>query len=170
MTALRLALVAFVTLVVQVVVVSPVSIAGGRGNLILLLAIVAAMETDSENGAIYGFATGLAFDMLLDTPAGLSALTGALVGFTVGAAKDVVLRSSKVIAALLVAVASAGGTLLYAAIAAVVGVTVEPGDLPAIVAVIVVLNVGFSPVVRWALRWAYASDSGLRDRGPSVFR
>lgn len=170
MVAARLALVAFVTLIVQVVFVSPLSIAGGRGNLVLLLAIVAAMETDSESGAIYGFATGLAFDMLLDTPAGLSALTGALVGFTVGAAKDAVLRSSKVIAALLVAVASAGGTLLYAAVATVVGVTVEAGDLPAIVAVIVVLNVVFSPVVRWALRWAYASDSGLRDRGPSVFR
>lgn len=170
MVAARLALVAFVTLIVQVVVVSPLSIAGGRGNLVLLLAIVAAMESDSEHGAIYGFATGLAFDMLLDTPAGLSALTGALVGFTVGAAKDAVIRSSKAIAALLVAVASAGGTLLYAAIATVVGVTVDPGDLPAIVAVIVVLNVVFSPAVRWALRWAFAPDSGLRDRGPSVFR
>jgi rod shape-determining protein MreD len=168
--AARVALVVLVTLVVQDVVISPLAIAGGRGNVVLLLAIAAALETDAERGAIVGFASGLAFDMLLDTPMGLSALTGALVGWAVGKAKDSVLRDAAAIQLGLVAVASALGTLLYAGLAVVVGVTVDAGRLPAIVAVIVVVNVVFAKPMRWALRWAYGSDSRARDRGPSVFR
>ncbi|HEX7132276.1 MAG TPA: rod shape-determining protein MreD [Iamia sp.] len=170
MIAARLALVTLVTLVVQVVVVSPISVAGGRGNVVLLLAIAAALETDAERGAIAGFAAGLAFDMLLDTPMGLSSLTGALVGWAVGMAKDSVLRDAAVIQLGLVAVASALGTLLYAGLAVVFGVTVDPGGLPAIVAVIAVVNVVFSKPMRWALRWAFGPESRARDRGPSVFR
>jgi len=166
----RLAAVILVTLVVQVVAVSPLSIAGARGNVILLVAIAAALETDAERGAIAGFAAGLAFDMLLDTPMGLSALTGALTGYVVGTAKDSVLRDAGIIQLGLVAVASAFGTLLYAGLAVVFGVTVDPGRLPAIVAVIAVVNVVFSKPMRWALRWAYGPESRARDRGPSVFR
>lgn len=170
MVAARLALVLLVTLVVQVVVISPLTILGARGNLVLLVAIAAALETDAERGAVAGFASGLAFDMLLDTPMGLSALTGALVGWVVGTAKDSVLRDAAVIQLGLVALASALGTLLYAGLAVVFGVTVEPGDLPAIVAVIAVVNVVFSKPMRWALRRAYGSESRARDRGPSIFR
>lgn len=170
MVAARLALVLLVTLVVQVVLISPLSIAGARGNLVLLVAIAAALETDAERGAVAGFASGLAFDMLLDTPMGLSALTGALVGWVVGTAKDSVLRDAAVIQLGLVALASALGTLLYAGLAVVFGVTVEPGDLPAIVAVIAVVNVVFSRPMRWALRRAYGTEHRARDRGPSIFR
>jgi rod shape-determining protein MreD len=168
--AARLALVTLVALVVQVVVISPLSIAGGRGNVVLLVAIAAALETDAERGAVAGFAAGLAFDMLLDTPMGLSALTGALTGYLVGTAKDSVLRDAPVIQLGLVALASALGTLLYAGAAVVFGVTVDPMGLPAIVAVIAVVNVVFSKPMRWALRWAYGPEGRARDRGPSVFR
>jgi len=168
--AARLTLVVLVTLVVQVVVISPLAVAGGRGNLVLLVAIAAALETDAERGAIIGFASGLAFDLLLDTPVGLSALTGAIVGWVVGTAKDSVLRDAAVIQLGLVAVASAFGTLLYAGVAVVVGVTIDPGALPAIVAVIAVVNVVFSKPMRWALRRAYGPEGRARDRGPSVFR
>jgi len=167
--AARLALVTFVTLLIQVVVVSPLSIAGGRGNIVLLLAICAGLEADAERGAILGFAAGLSFDLLLDTPAGLSALTLALVGWTVGVVNDSFLRASPVTSLLLVAAASAGGTLLYAALAVVFGVTVDPQDLPAIVGVIAVVNVVACTPMRWAVRWAYGPDSRVRDRGRSVF-
>ena len=88
----------------------------------------------------------------------------------VGMAKDSVLRDAAVIQLALVAVASAAGTLLYAGLAIVFGVTVEAGRLPAIVGVIAVVNVVFSKPLRWALRWAYGPESRARDRGPSVFR
>ena len=70
----------------------------------------------------------------------------------------------------LVAVASALGTLLYAGLAVVLGVTVDATALPAIVGVIAVVNVAFSKPMRWALRWAYGPEGRARDRGPSVFR
>lgn len=170
MVAARVALVILLTLVVQVVVVSELSFFGAQGNIILLVAIAAALETDAERGAIAGFASGLAFDMLLDTPMGLSALTGALVGWVVGTAKDSVLRDARIIQLGLVAMASAVGTLLYAGAAVLFGVTVDWGDLPAIVAVISVVNVVFSTPMRWALRRAYGPEGRARDRGPSVFR
>lgn len=170
MVIARVALVGLVTLVLQVVVVSPLEVAGGRGNIVLLFAIAAALESDADRGAVAGFALGLAFDLLLDTPAGLSALVGALIGWTVGAAKDSVLRDSPVIWVALVAVASAVGTVAYAAFAVVLGVTVDGAELPAIVAVIAVVNVAFSKPMRWALRWAFGPESRARDRGPSIFR
>jgi rod shape-determining protein MreD len=138
--------------------------------VVLLFAIAAALETDAERGALAGFASGLAFDLLLDTPTGLSALTGALVGWGVGSAKETVLRDATVIWIGLVALASALGTLLYAGLAVVLGVTVDAAALPAIVGVIAAVNVASSKPMRWALRWAYGPESRARDRGPSVFR
>lgn len=166
----RVALVALVVMVLQVSMISQVTIFGVRGNIILLLAIAAALETDASRGAIAGFGIGLAFDLLLDTPVGLSALTLALVGYGVGSAKDVVLRSSRLINLALVAVASAAGTLLYAVLAVVLGVTVEAGTLPAIVAVIAAVNALLSAPLRWALRWAYGPDDTTRRRDQLLFR
>ncbi len=166
----RVALVGLVVLVLQVCFVSQVEIFGARGNIVLLFAIAAGLETDAQRGAIAGFALGLAFDLLLDTPVGLSALTMALVGYGVGSAKDLVLRSSRLINIALVALASAAGTLLYAGAAVVLGVTVEPGTLPAIVAVIAAVNALLSTPLRWALRWAYGSDDRGRRRDQLVFR
>lgn len=169
MVAGRVALVGFVALLVQVTVMAPTTIAGARPDVVLLFAIVAGLETDPERGAVAGFAAGLVFDLLLDTPAGLTALTLTLVGWGVGKAKETVLRSSWTISAALVAGASASGTLLYAGLAVVFGVTVAAGDLPAIVAVVAVVNLLLSRPMGWALRWAYGPERhASRDR--SVFR
>lgn len=170
MVGARVALVGFVTLLLQVTVVSPVTIAGARPDVVLLFAIVAGLETDPERGAVAGFALGLAFDLLLDTPAGLTALTLTLVGWGVGMAKEAVLRSSWVITLALVAAASAAGTVLYAGLAVVFGVTVDGGDLPAIVAVVAAVNAALSRPMRWALRWAYGPERRTASRDRSVFR
>ena len=166
----RVALVGLVVLVLQVSFVSQVTILGARGNVVLLFAIAAGLETDAPRGAIAGFSLGLALDLLLDTPVGLSALTMALVGYGVGSAKDLVLRSSRLINLALVALASAAGTLLYAGAAVVLGVTVDPADLPAIVAVIAAVNALLSTPLRWALRWAYGSEGRGPRRDQPLFR
>lgn len=170
MVAGRVALVGFVTLLLQLTVISPITVAGARPDVVLLFAIVAGLETDPERGAVAGFAVGLAFDMLLDTPAGLTALTLTFVGWGVGMAKDAVLRSSWVITLTLVAAASAAGTLLYAGLAVVFGVTVEAGRLPAIVGVVAVVNAVLCRPLRWALRWAYGPERRAFSRNRSVFR
>lgn len=170
MVAARLVAVGFVTLLLQVVVVSKIELVGAKGNVVLLFAIAAALESDAERGALAGFFAGLTFDLLLDTPAGLSALSMALVGWTVGSLKDVILRSSPIITLGLVGLASAGGTLLYVGLAVVFGVTVDPGTLPAIVVVISAVNVLLSKPMRWAVRHAYGPDPRAAGRDRSIFR
>lgn len=165
----RVALVGLFVLMFQVCMVSQVVVIGARGNIVLLFAIAAGLETDARRGAICGFALGLVLDLLLDTPAGISALTMALVGYGVGSAKDLVLRSSRLTNLALVALASAAGTLLYAGAAVVLGVTVDAAALPAIVVVIVAVNALLSTPLRWALRWAFGSEGQTRRRDQLVF-
>jgi len=166
----RLALVGLVALLLQLTVISPITVAGARPDVVLLFAIVVSMETDPERGAVAGFALGLAFDLLLDTPAGLTALTLTLVGWGVGTAKDAVLRSSRVISLALVAVASMAGTLLYAGLAVVFGVTIEAGDLPAIVGLVAVVNALLSQPLRWVVRRSLGPERRSPSRDRSVFR
>lgn len=166
----RLFLVGFLTLLLQVTVMAPITVAGARPDVVLLFAIVAGLESDPERGAVAGFAAGLAFDLILDTPAGLTAFTLTMVGWGAGMAKEMVLRSSWVITAGLVAGASAAGTLLYAGLAVVFGVTVEAASLPAIVAVVAAVNALLARPMRWALRWAYGPERRAFARDRSVFR
>ena len=74
-TWLKVALVIFTAVLLQVTVVAKLPIADVRGDIVLLVAIAAGLESDGEHGAIVGFFAGLTFDLLLDTPVGLSALT-----------------------------------------------------------------------------------------------
>lgn len=169
LVAARVALVGVVVLLLQVSMVSQVEVLGARGNIVLLFAIVAGLESDPERGAVAGFALGLAFDLLLETPAGLSALTLALVGWGVGVVKDVVLRSSQVLNLALVAAASAAGTLLYAGLAVVFGVTFDPTDLVAVVTVIAVVNALGSRLMHRAMRWALGPEARRRSHERMVF-
>ena len=81
---LRVALVVFVALMVQQTVMVALRIGGAHPDILWLLPITAALLDGPETGAIVGFWSGLAFDLVLPTPFGLSALVGCLLGFTVG--------------------------------------------------------------------------------------
>lgn len=170
MVAARTALVLFVTVWLQVALFSRVEMWGARPNIVLLFVIVAALESDAERGALLGFVAGLGFDLLLDTPVGLSALSMVFVGWTVGGFKDSIMRTSKLVTALLVGAASIGGTLLYAALAVVFGVTVDWSRVPAIVAVIAVVNVLLSRPLRWAMRRAFGPEGRTPTRDQFIFR
>lgn len=163
MTGARLALVGFLTIVIQVVVVSRIEAFGARGDIVVLFAIAVAYETDADRGAVAGFGAGLVFDLLLSTPVGLSALTYCLVGWVVGTFKDAVLRTSWWIPVMGAAVASAGGTAFYAAVARLFGVaTVYPGELPGILLVVAASNALLSRPMRGAVRLAVGDQR--RDR------
>jgi rod shape-determining protein MreD len=160
-TWLKVALVVFTAVLLQVSVVARLPVAHDlRGDVVLLVAIVAGLESDGEHGAIVGFFAGFTLDLLLDTPVGLSALTYCLVGYVVGTAHSAVLRATWWIPVLVTVVASAVGVLIFAVLDEVLGqATVEPARLPAIVAVVAALNGLLSRPARWVLRHAL-SDSG----------
>src|SRR4029453_3391004 len=90
----RATLVLFAALVLQVTIMSDLRIIGALGDVMLALTIAAGLTGGADRGVTWGFATGLLYDLVLDTPFGLSALTYALVGYAVGLAGSALMRTS----------------------------------------------------------------------------
>jgi rod shape-determining protein MreD len=149
----RSVLVIVATLLLQVTVVSDLQIAGARPDLMVLLGLAAGITTGRERGAAYGFAAGLAYDLVLTTPLGLSALTYALVGHVAGVAREAVLRSAWWIPVLTAAAGSALGVILYVVFGTVVGQETRGFPLVAILLVVSAVNAVLSPLAFRVMGW-----------------
>lgn len=170
MSPFRLAVVVLVGLVLQVSLFSTFSYEGARPDVMVLLAIAGGFVMGSERGAVVGFAAGLAFDVVLTTPMGLSALVYTLVAYGVGAVGNSVLRSSAWIAPAVAAVASAAAMLLYAVVAEMFGQAAFTGPpLTAIVVVVSAVNAVLAPLAVRAMRWVRQSEADSR-RHPYFIR
>jgi rod shape-determining protein MreD len=158
---LKLVLVVFVTLLVQSTIGVDITIFGAHPDLMLLLPIAAGIAGDAEEGAVMGFVAGLAADLLLPTPFGLSALVFCLVGFAVGASTGAVTREVWWFPPLVALAASAVAVMLYAVIGAVLGQEqFLRVDLAGIVAVVAVVNaILAAPAVRM-VGWVLGPASG----------
>ena len=154
---LRAGLVLVLALVLQAAFVAEMEVFGAHGEVLLLVPIVAALTSGPERGATAGFVAGIAIDLLVQTPFGLTALTYCLVGYAVGAFQSGVLRASWWLPLLAAVAGSAVGTVLFALTVTVVGdVSAVNGDLPRIVLAVVVWNVVLiGPALRLA-RWVEA--------------
>ena len=163
----RTGAVVLVTLILQVCLMARFSYEGARPDIMILLAIIAGYQSGPERGAIVGFSSGLAFDIVLTTPLGLSALVYAVVGYAVGVATSSMVRTSRWIAPAVAAVGSAAGMLLYAMLGALLGEpTLEGPSLAAIVVLVAAVNAALAPVAVRALAWARTDD---RDRRQPFF-
>jgi rod shape-determining protein MreD len=164
----RLTLVLLVVLLVQATIGLDINIHGFHPDLILLLPIAAALTVDAEAGAMVGFVSGLAADLLLPTPFGLSALVYCLVGFAVGVLTRSVDRTVWWLPPVAAALASAAGVMLYAVLGAVLGQEqFLKVDLGAVVAVVAVTNAVLAWPAMRVMRWATAvyrprTTAGLR--------
>ena len=155
-SVVRLAFVIFVVLMVQQTVMVALRIGGAHPDLLWLLPITAALADGPETGAIVGFWAGIAFDLVLPTPFGLSALVGCLLGYATGAltaAVDPRATWLKPVAALTGSVAA---DMLFAVLGAILGqeqmVQIDFLSLFLVVGVSsVVLVLPVSRLVRWAL-------------------
>jgi rod shape-determining protein MreD len=164
----RLALVIFLVLMVQQTVMLALRVGGAHPDLLWLLPITAALIDGPETGAIVGFWSGLAFDLVLPTPFGLSALVGCLLGFATGtltAAVDPRAAWLKPVAALTGSVAA---DMLFAVLGAVLGqqqmVQVDFLSLFLVVGVSSVVLV--LPVSR-LMGWALAGETHRRSLVPA---
>ena len=81
---IRLALIMIAVVVLQVSIVSQLTIFGVHPEIVWLVPLAAGSLAGSEAGAVVGFVSGLMLDCLLPTPFGLSALVGASAGFGAG--------------------------------------------------------------------------------------
>ena len=158
---LKLVLVVFVTLLVQSTIGVDITIFGAHPDLMLLLPIAAGIAGDAEEGAVMGFVAGIAADLLLPTPFGLSALVFCLVGFAVGASTGAVTREVWWFPPLVALASSAVAVMLYAVIGAVLGQEqFLRVDLAGIVAVVAIVNaILAAPAVRM-VGWALGPTSG----------
>jgi rod shape-determining protein MreD len=166
--AFRSTLVILVALILQVTLVSDLRVAGAQADLMVLIGLAAGLTTGRERGAAYGFAAGLAYDLLLTTPLGLSALTYALVGHLAGMAREAVLRSTWWIPVVTAAAGGGLGVILYVVFGTVVGQETRGLPLVAIVLVVAAGNALLSPVALRVVGWA--AGAGDRRRFGAVVR
>ncbi|MBI2703854.1 MAG: rod shape-determining protein MreD [Actinobacteria bacterium] len=135
---------------------------GVIANVLLLLAIAGGIVGGADRGAIVGFFAGLTYDLLVDNPIGLSALSFCLVGFVVGRYQATVVRSARWVSMSIAALASAGGMLLYIGIGQLVNqVNFLQRPVWPIIVVISAINGLLSPLAILIMRWAF--DVSARD-------
>jgi rod shape-determining protein MreD len=128
----RAGLVLLAALVIQITMLSDLRLLGALGDLMLALTVAAGLTGGTDRGVTWGFATGVLYDLMLDTPFGLSALTYALVGYAVGLAGSALMRTSGWWPVGVAAVAGAVQATLYTALANLLGDAFPFGHLPAI--------------------------------------
>jgi len=152
---LRTPLLVLTALIVTLSVLTRVRIAGVMPDLMLLLAVAAGITGGQSRGAIVGFGSGLAIDLFLQTPLGLSALVFSMVGYAVGTAQTGILRSIWWIPVLTAFVASAAGEVLFALAGAMVGETqLVSGRLWVVALVVGATNALLAPLTVRSMAWA----------------
>jgi rod shape-determining protein MreD len=161
----RWVLVVVTTLVLQVSFAAQFPVFGVVPDLMVLVAVCAAIVGGPARGAIVGFWTGLLFDLARDGRLGLSALAFSLVAFAVGSLLVAVLSVRRPLAMLIVGLGSAAGALLYAVGGEVFGEhTLEHPRLWPIVGVIAGVNTLLAPVALRVCAWA----EGHRERSSAI--
>ncbi len=153
----RVPLVVVTALVLHLAVLSRVRVFGVMPDAMLLLALAAGLTAGSSAGAGVGFLSGMAVDLFLDTPFGLSALVFTLVGFAMGTVATGILRSTWWIPVVAVFIGSAAGVVLFALAGAVVGQSgMVTGRLALIAPVVGALNAVLAPLAGRMTGWALA--------------
>ena len=158
----RAGIVLIVALVLHTSVFPQLRVAEVRPDVMLLLAALGGLAAGPNVGAVFGFACGLAVDLLLQTPLGLSALTFSLIGYGVGTFQGVLLRSAMWLTPAVAAAASAIGVLAFALVGGVLGQAhlIRP-TMFTVMALVAVLNAVLALPAARAVAWA------LREDGPA---
>jgi rod shape-determining protein MreD len=166
--AVRTSFILITLLTLQLGVLNGLTLFGVQADLMLLAAIAGGIAAGPERGAAIGFASGLLYDLMLQTPFGLSALTYALMAYLVGSLQDSVLRAAWWIPVATATAASFLGVILYGVLGTVLGESEVGWELLKIALVVAFLNTLFAPVVVKAMRWATGSSNSVRAR--AVYR
>jgi rod shape-determining protein MreD len=162
--ATRVSLVLVASLTIQLGIASHLEVLDVQGDLLLLIAVCAGLAAGPDRGATVGFAAGMSFDLLLQSPFGLSALTYAIVAYVAGSLQDSVLRAAWWIPVGTAAAASALGVILYGVFGTMVGEDLLALSLLRIAAVVALLNGIAAPVALRVVRWATGTSDSVRAR------
>ncbi len=164
----RVALVILLALLVQQTVMVALRFGGAHPDLLWLLPITAALLDGPETGAIVGFWSGLAFDLVLPTPFGLSALVGAVLGYTVGTVTTPVDPRAVWLKPVAALTGCVGADMLFAVLGAILGQEqMVQIDYLAVVVVVGLASVVLVLPVNRLMRWALAGESNRRSLVPA---
>jgi rod shape-determining protein MreD len=155
LTPLRGAVVLVVALVAQIAFVADLRIVGAVGDLMLVVTVAAALTGGPDRGAAYGFFSGLTFDLVLDSPFGLSALTYAVIGYGVGLVCGVLFRPTGVWPLAVAAVASLAATAFYTGVGHLIGAPYPWAEVPAITVAVALWNAALVLPAMAVLRWVH---------------
>jgi rod shape-determining protein MreD len=163
LTLARAAALVLVVLLVQVTIASDLHVLGVQPELLLLVAASAGVVAGPDRGAIVGFSAGLAYDIFLQTPFGLTALVYASVGYATGSVQLQLASQTRRARMSSVAVASAAGVLLWVAVGRVVDEAQVPlGSVVRVALVAGVLNGVVGLAGTRALAWVFAPGAQAR--------
>jgi len=127
LTWLKIAGVILISMIVQYVFLNQMMIFGSHPDLMLVLPVTAGIIGGAEVGAFMGFFAGIAADLVLPTPFGLSALVYVVIGYAVGSFVSSAFGHDFYNARVLgTTLGCLFGTLFYAIVAAFIG---QPGIL-----------------------------------------
>ena len=153
----RPAFVVFMLLTVQTTLFAELDFFGAKGDIMLLLPIAAGINGGRDRGAIVGFVSGFALDLVVHgTPTGFFALGYTLVGYIVGMAQAGVLRAAWWIPVLTAFAGSALGVVTLAVIGKFIGIEdLFNRDLVTMCIVVAIINSALvfpmMRVVRWSM-------------------
>lgn len=159
----RLLLVVFIVLVVQLSLVAELRVAGAIGDVMALFAVCAAVVAGPSTGAVAAFVIGIAFDLVLQGPFGLSALAYSLVAWWTARVYGGVLRPTWWLAMATAALGTAGVVVVYALVSGLVGEDWWLGGrLPVVIVVESMLNALLAPAALRILRWVFGNEDRRR--------
>lgn len=153
----RTALLLLAVLLVQSTIGTDITIAGVHPDVVWLFPVSAALIGGSTEGAVLGFVSGIAADLLLPTPFGLTGLVGCLLGVVVGQATRGADRSNWWVAPFAALSGSAAAEVAYALLGALLGQQqFLHVHLLAVVLVVSVTNAILALPALRLVRWALA--------------
>ena len=162
-TLLRVAALVLTTLVLQHALFDELRVFDASGDLLVLLVVAAGLTSGPDRGALAGFLIGIAADLVVVSPFGLTVLTYTLIGWAVGSVRMVAVDPGAVHASITAALAGLASVLLFVAVGVIAGQD-QYFDRHALTVATVVAGWAFvlGPSAYRLFRWAAAGPAGAR--------
>ena len=162
-TIVRYALLVVTAAILQRAVFAELRIDGAVPDALLVLAVAAGLASGTERGAVVGFFSGLALDLMVTTPFGLGAVSYLVAGAMAGAIETALVRSARWLTMTIGALCAVVGVGVFA----LLGTLLDQAGMLGRHLLVVMAVVGVStlvlvlPFVR-ACRWADKDTDHLR--------
>lgn len=168
MSALKIAAVLLVAVVLQLTVFVDVRVFGVAPELLAAVAVLSGFLAGPERGATVAFVTGLLWDVWLPTPLGLAAISFALVAFGVGSLESGLFHDSRIQVAAVGGIGTMLSVVAYALLGEVIG---QRGlvdlELVRVALIAGVVGAVLAPMIVRPLGWALRTTERFGSAAPS---